>query len=267
MNKGNRLEGQNIARHPLVDTTGHVGLYVKGVTVIAVQAQVAGVVVTPEGEMTFQAGDYILTDNPPSHAWPVRQQVFETTYELHETLRAADAPEGEITPPIDVPEPSLPPVYPGRVADPSEIAPPTAGEALVDPVGVAAADLEGIAVRLSHAEQDALDPRLVLVHLDDAIDHGIEIREQVGQDHALVTHGDAREAQIEWRFPKVDTEPSPMSETQLDDSVSAPKEAPEPTTDAQVPADTLPTGPGDQKPAKKSKKGGTADSSSLEALG
>jgi hypothetical protein len=76
MNKDNVIEGRDIFKHPF----GTVATYSKTATVLAAQADNPGIVKTPEGDMTFQAGDYIVTDNPPSHVWPVRQQVFESTY-------------------------------------------------------------------------------------------------------------------------------------------------------------------------------------------
>jgi hypothetical protein len=36
---------------------------------------------TPEGVMVGQPGDYIVSDDPPTHLWPVRREVFERTYE------------------------------------------------------------------------------------------------------------------------------------------------------------------------------------------
>jgi len=80
-----RLQGQGIDRHPLVglvdasfESQEHV--YVKTGSVIAYEAPRAGTVVTLEGEMAFHGGDMIVTDNPPTHAWPVRRDVFESTY-------------------------------------------------------------------------------------------------------------------------------------------------------------------------------------------
>lgn len=83
-----RLQGQAIDRHPLL---GMVDVklwpvYVKVGSVIAVPAPQAGTVVTLEGEMAFHAGDYIVADNPPTHAWPVRKDVFESTYILRGNL-------------------------------------------------------------------------------------------------------------------------------------------------------------------------------------
>lgn len=49
-------------------------------TVRAIVAQQAGSIVTLEGTMRFGAGDYIVSDDPPTHAWPVRKDIFERTY-------------------------------------------------------------------------------------------------------------------------------------------------------------------------------------------
>lgn len=70
------VEGQNIVRHPLgiVRRWGKIGL------VLAGQSPVPGYVSTPEGLMTFSAGDYLVTDDPPTHCWPVKKEIFERTY-------------------------------------------------------------------------------------------------------------------------------------------------------------------------------------------
>ena len=67
-----------ISEHPLKDQ--QPGEYRKTATVLAVQARDPGIVFTPEGPMEFHAGDYIVTDNPPTHAWPVKAHIFESTY-------------------------------------------------------------------------------------------------------------------------------------------------------------------------------------------
>ena len=74
-----RIDGRNISKHPLdADAIG----YRKIGTVLAAEVQHDGVVFTPEGEMQFHAGDYIITDNPVTHAWPCKKEVFERTYVL-----------------------------------------------------------------------------------------------------------------------------------------------------------------------------------------
>jgi hypothetical protein len=54
--------------------------YRKTATVLAQKVDYPFTVHTPEGEMNGEPGDYIVTDNPPTHAWPVRGSVFEATY-------------------------------------------------------------------------------------------------------------------------------------------------------------------------------------------
>lgn len=77
-----RLQGQGIDRHPILGMVDESEwpVYVKTGTVIAVPAPRAGTIVTLEGEMAFHGDDYVVTDNPPTHAWPVRKDVFERTY-------------------------------------------------------------------------------------------------------------------------------------------------------------------------------------------
>jgi len=72
-----KIQGQKINEHPL---GLFVGEYKKIANVLAQAALEAGIVFTPEGEMAFNKGDYIVTDNPPTHAWPVKKEVFERTY-------------------------------------------------------------------------------------------------------------------------------------------------------------------------------------------
>ena len=55
--------------------------YRKVGAVLAARAEVPGVVRTPEGDMRYAAGDYLVTDLPPTHCWPVRREVFEATYD------------------------------------------------------------------------------------------------------------------------------------------------------------------------------------------
>lgn len=76
VNTHNKIDGRRIDRHPL----GEGKRYRKGTLVIAVEAPIGGVISTPEGEMRYQAGDFILTDDPPTHAWPVQAQIFRNTY-------------------------------------------------------------------------------------------------------------------------------------------------------------------------------------------
>ena len=50
-------------------------------TVLAERQTLGGQVVTPEGVMSYEAGDYLVTDNPPTHVWPVKRAIFEATHE------------------------------------------------------------------------------------------------------------------------------------------------------------------------------------------
>jgi hypothetical protein len=54
--------------------------YRKTATVLAIPIDYPAIVRTPEGDMAMEPGDYLVTDNPPTHAWPVRRAVFEATY-------------------------------------------------------------------------------------------------------------------------------------------------------------------------------------------
>jgi hypothetical protein len=54
--------------------------YRKTATVLAVQLPYDAVIVTPEGEMQAHAGDY-LAQHEDGHAWPIRRETFEGTYE------------------------------------------------------------------------------------------------------------------------------------------------------------------------------------------
>lgn len=54
--------------------------YRKTATVLALPLVYPAEIATPEGTMLASAGDYLVTDKPPTHAWPVRRDVFESTY-------------------------------------------------------------------------------------------------------------------------------------------------------------------------------------------
>jgi hypothetical protein len=91
VNRANMIHGRHVDRHPLSDH-GQLADYTKHASVLAAQAQQSGVIDTPEGQMTFQAGDWILTDNPPTHAWPIREDVFRSTYTLVHVLEEGQYP-------------------------------------------------------------------------------------------------------------------------------------------------------------------------------
>lgn len=91
VNDQNRVPGRGIDKHPYADQKGGVEIFSKTATVLAAQAPIGGVCETMEGDKRFQAGDWILTDNPPTRAWPVNDQVFRATYH-----RVSDPPTGSI---------------------------------------------------------------------------------------------------------------------------------------------------------------------------
>ena len=64
--------------------------YRKVSAVLAARAESSGVIRTPEGAMRYAAGDYLVTDTPPTHVWPVRRDVFETTYAADDHLFLGD---------------------------------------------------------------------------------------------------------------------------------------------------------------------------------
>lgn len=58
------------------------GEFRKTSTVFAVRAEEDGFIDTLEGPMEYKSGEhYIVSDNPPTHVWPVRADIFERTYE------------------------------------------------------------------------------------------------------------------------------------------------------------------------------------------
>jgi len=58
--------------------------YRKTALVRAREAKIDGEIETPEGIMEYKIGDYLVSDDPPTHIWPVRKEIFEATYELAE---------------------------------------------------------------------------------------------------------------------------------------------------------------------------------------
>jgi hypothetical protein len=60
---------------------GPVGRFRKTTPILARQINDEVTVVTPEGSMDAQPGDWIASDDPPTHLWPIRAEVFERTYE------------------------------------------------------------------------------------------------------------------------------------------------------------------------------------------
>ena len=60
-------------------------LYRKVGVVHAALASVDGTIETLEGTLEYKAGEhYIVSDDPPTHIWPVRRDIFEATYNVVE---------------------------------------------------------------------------------------------------------------------------------------------------------------------------------------
>jgi hypothetical protein len=94
VNRNNLIHGRSVDRHPLANVV-ELGRYAKHGTVIAGEAPQSGVIDTPEGQMTFQPGDFIVTDDPPTHAWPVRGDVFKDTYHIVDAIHPDDEPRSK----------------------------------------------------------------------------------------------------------------------------------------------------------------------------
>lgn len=67
---------------------GSTHAYRKTATILARQINDEVIILTPEGNMYAHPGDYIASDDPPTHLWPVRREVFESTYEQIEQPEA-----------------------------------------------------------------------------------------------------------------------------------------------------------------------------------
>jgi hypothetical protein len=64
-----------------LSTIGGADLYRKVAVVHAVLAKEDGMIETLEGTMEYQKDQhYIVSDDPPTHIWPVRRDIFEATY-------------------------------------------------------------------------------------------------------------------------------------------------------------------------------------------
>jgi len=59
---------------------GEAQEYRKTATVRAAQLGTDAVITTPEGEMQAASGDY-LAQHEDGHAWPIKRETFEGTYE------------------------------------------------------------------------------------------------------------------------------------------------------------------------------------------
>lgn len=74
------IEGRGLSHHPLAPEGGAIQRFRKVGRVIAIELVEPAAVATPEGTMLAEAGDFLLTDDPPTHAWPVKRDVFLRTY-------------------------------------------------------------------------------------------------------------------------------------------------------------------------------------------
>ncbi len=64
---------------------GGYPLYRKVAIVHAALALSDGTIETLEGTMEYKAREhYIVSDDPPTHIWPVRRDIFESTYHIVE---------------------------------------------------------------------------------------------------------------------------------------------------------------------------------------
>lgn len=70
-------------------TEKNLDTFIKVTPVAAYIVDYDGVVRTPEGDMEFSVGDYICTDVPSTHSWPVKKDVFERTYRLERLVKNA----------------------------------------------------------------------------------------------------------------------------------------------------------------------------------
>lgn len=79
-----RIAGRDLPRDFWVRIAANLSVVpspaVKTATVLAVRIPVPFEVDTPEGRMSADADDYLVTDDPPTHAWPVKREVFERTH-------------------------------------------------------------------------------------------------------------------------------------------------------------------------------------------
>lgn len=75
-----QIEGRNIDVAEF--TNGSTKYRKTATTVLARQWPVPFAVHTPEGVMNGEAGDYLVSDDPPTHAWPAKREIFEATHEF-----------------------------------------------------------------------------------------------------------------------------------------------------------------------------------------
>jgi hypothetical protein len=85
MSRVKAIEGRVEALARLVMLGTHkTPLYRKVAPVRAIELHEDVTVDTPEGTMEAHAGDFLVSDDPPTHLWPVKREVFLRTYEVAE---------------------------------------------------------------------------------------------------------------------------------------------------------------------------------------
>lgn len=107
VNTANQIDAREISQHPLAGGEMEVQrVFVGEKEFLACIAIVGGVILSRKGTERFNAGDYIVSDDPPTNAWKVNPEAFRATY------RYAD----DIRPPHTVPGPAAPDLA-ARAAD------------------------------------------------------------------------------------------------------------------------------------------------------
>jgi hypothetical protein len=107
VNTANQIDAELISQHPLAGGEMDVlHVMVGEKAFLAVMAIVGGVIRSRKGTERFNAGDYIVSDDPPTNAWKVNPEAFRSTY------RKVD----EERPPHTVPSPAAPDLA-ARAAD------------------------------------------------------------------------------------------------------------------------------------------------------
>ena len=107
VNTANQIDARQISQHPLAGGEMDVFPVMAGeATFLACLAIVGGVIIQKKGTERFNAGDYIVSDDPPTNAWKVNREAFLATYRS----------PGEERPPHTVPGSAAPDLA-ARAAD------------------------------------------------------------------------------------------------------------------------------------------------------
>lgn len=77
---GNRVDGRSPSLAAAIMGNGVARQYRKTALVWAMPLSEEATIDTPEGQMVCRIGDYLASDDPPTHLWPVRRDIFEATY-------------------------------------------------------------------------------------------------------------------------------------------------------------------------------------------